>query len=91
MEHEMTAPRANHLSQRNGELTQPDLVEHLGLNNFPRGQTDSVDLLLLILCHFYFLNSQFFCLFLWRLSAMKIMRGGAPNHEGCPRSEIYIK
>ena len=91
MEHEMTGTRANHLSQRNGELTQPDLVEHLGLNNFPRGQTHSVDLLLLTLCHLYFLNSQFFCLFLWRLSAMKIMRGGAPNHEGCPRSEIYIK
>ena len=53
----MTAPRANHLSQRNGELTQPDLVEHLGLNNFPRRQIDSVDLLLLILCHFYFLSS----------------------------------
>ena len=58
MEHEMTTPRANHLSQRNGELTQPDLVEHLGLNNFPRRQIDSVDLLLLlILRHFYFLSS----------------------------------
>ena len=53
----------NYLSESNGKLTQPYLVENPGLKNLLGGEADSDSLIFLPLCNLRLLKNFFFCLF----------------------------